>query len=277
MDNVIESLHNNLSEQRDQDVAEQPAYSDADRLPPQPPQPVRLQIPLYHAVAWQVLLGLIIVIYLVEVVRSGGLTPTSQVLFDLGAKWNPAIVDGQYWRLLTATFLHGSLLHILFNGYSLYAVGPAVERFFGTARFLAVYFISGLAGSVASYAFSPSLSVGASGAIFGLVGGLAAFFYASRATLGDMARQQLGSLATVVMINLFIGFGSGGSIDNFAHIGGMLGGAAVGLLLAPRLTIDERLYPPVVTRRFLPYGWAGALLVLALLAALVLYVIKPPL
>lgn len=257
------------------DTAAEPRYGEAQPIPEQP-QMVQMRLPVYPDIAWKVLLGLIIMVYAVEVVLSGSFNPTTDVLFLMGAKWNPSIYnDREYWRLFTPMFLHGGVLHLLFNGYSLFAVGPTVERFLGTARFLGLYFIAGLAGSVASYTFSPSLSVGASGAIFGLVGGLAVFFYVSRKTFGEMARQQLGSLLTVIMLNLFIGFG-GGNIDNYAHIGGLLGGALLGWLLSPRLVVDDRLYPPQVVRSFLPFGWPGALAFLAALAALVLFVIVPP-
>jgi rhomboid protease GluP len=261
---------------------EQTVYGEANPLPPQAePQMVRLQLPTYRAWLWRVLLALNIVIFAVPFLldligfRVEGF-PISAVVRALGAKSNEAIrLGGEYYRFLTSMFLHGSILHIAFNAYSLFALGPETERMYGTPRFAALYFISGFAGGVASYAFSPFPSVGASGAIFGLVGGLAAFFYASRKTLGEMARQQLGGLITVIMLNLFIGF-SGTNIDNFAHIGGLVGGAAVGWLLAPRFEIDDRLYPPAVVRRFLPIGWVGAVGVLVLLVILVLAVIVPP-
>lgn len=256
------------------DMPDEPVYSEAQPMQGQP-EMVRLSLPLFGAWAWKVLLGLIIAVYVVEVIVAKNLTPDNLTVYYLGAKWNPAIYSGEYWRLISAMFLHASLLHIMFNGYSLFAVGPAVERFFGTARFLAIYFITGLAGSVASYAFSPNLSVGASGAIFGLVGALAGFFYVSRETLGEMAKQQLGSLVTVIMLNLFIGL-SGGGIDNYAHVGGLVCGGLLGVLLAPRYAIDDRTYPPVVVRRFLPFGWPGALAVALLLAALVVFAINPP-
>ena len=122
---------------------------------------------------------------------------------------------------------------------------------------------------------SAAPGVGASGAIFGLVGALAVFYYTSRTLLGDIARRQLGSLITVIMINLFIGFSASGVIDNFAHLGGLAGGALLGWLLAPRFAVDERIYPPQVVRRPLPWGWAAAIGFLALLVVMVI-VIKPP-
>jgi rhomboid protease GluP len=255
-----------------------PIYGEAHPLPPQ--QSYRLSLPMRRPRAVWVLLALNIAIYLIPALLDLFITTTSGISLReytllLGAKSNAAIkLGGQYYRLLTSMFLHGSLLHIAFNAYALYALGPEAERIYGTARFLALYFIAGLAGSVASYALNPSLAVGASGAIFGLIGGLAAFYYVSRRLLGEVSRQQLGSLITVIMINLFIGFSSP-VIDNTAHIGGLIGGAAAGWLLAPRLELDERLYPPTIVRRSLSWAWPGALALLALLVALVM-AINPP-
>jgi rhomboid protease GluP len=257
---------------------EPPRYGEAQPIPQQ--RNLRLGLPMATPRAVWVLLAMNIAIYAIPAlldvagVNLGGVDVRTLTLI-LGAKSNAAIAQrGEYYRLITAMFLHGSLLHIGFNAYALYALGPEAERIYGTTRFLALYFIAGLAGGVASYALTANDSVGASGAIFGLIGGLAAFYYVSRQLLGDVSRQQLGSLITVIMINLFIGFSSP-VIDNTAHIGGLIGGAAVGWLLAPRFALDEWLYPPVVVRRSLPLAWPGALAALALLVFLVM-VIHPP-
>jgi rhomboid protease GluP len=256
----------------------EPVYGEAR---PIPQQTYRLRLPLGRPRAVWVLLALNIAIYVIPTllqfvgVRVGGV-PINDYVLVAGAKDNAGIkLGGQYYRFLTSMFLHGGLLHILFNAWALYALGPETERIYGTLRFLAVYFIAGLAGGVASYTFSASPSVGASGAIFGLVGALAVFYYTSRELLGNAARQQLGSLITVIMINLFIGFNSGGLIDNSAHLGGLAGGAIVGWLLAPRFAVDERLYPPQVVRRALPWGWAATIGFLALLVFLAM-TINPP-
>jgi rhomboid protease GluP len=269
-----------------------PVYGDVQPIPQQ--RSVRLSLPFGTPRAVWVLLAINIAVYAIpallellgvrvsarlpsqyfpELNPQGTVTPTDY-LFAMGAKINTAIAGGQYYRLVTAMFLHGGLLHIGFNAYALYALGPEAERIYGTMRFLALYFIAGLAGGVASYALNASPAVGASGAIFGLIGGLAAFYYVARRLLGEVSRQQLGSLITVIMINLFIGF-STPVIDNTAHIGGLIGGAVVGWLLAPRFEVDERLYPPVVVRRSWPLAWPGALGILALLILLAV-LINPP-
>jgi rhomboid protease GluP len=256
----------------------EPVYGEAR---PIPPPAYQLRLPLGRPRAVWVLLALNIAIFVIPTllqwvgVRVNGV-PVNDYLLYLGAKDNEGIKQrGEYYRFLTSMFLHGGLLHIGFNAWALYALGPEAERIYGTARFLAIYFIAGLAGGVASYALSPYPAVGASGAIFGLIGALAVFYYTSRELLGSAARQQLGSLITVIMINLFIGFSSGGLIDNFAHLGGLAGGALMGWLLAPRFAVDERFYPPQVVRRPLPWGWAGAIGFLALLVFLVI-TINPP-
>ena len=255
----------------------EPVYGEAR---PIPQQTYQLRLPLGRPRAVWVLLALNIAIFAIPTllqfvgVQVNGV-PINDYLLYVGAKDNEGIkLRGEYYRFLTSMFLHGGLLHILFNAWALYALGPEAERIYGTARFLAIYFIAGLAGGVASYAFSPYPAVGASGAIFGLIGGLAAFYYVSRGLLGEVSRQQLGSLITVIMINLFIGFSSP-VIDNTAHIGGLMGGAAIGVLLAPRFVVDERLYPPAVVRRYQPWAWPGALGLLVMLIVLAM-AINPP-
>lgn len=249
---------------------------------PQQQQPVPMSMPMSRSRAAYVLIGINGLVYgltaLLSILLSGDFlrlfTPLAGVL-ALGWKENELIFAGQWWRLISAMFLHGNLVHIFFNLYALYALGPETERIYGTGRFLATYFLAGLAGSIASYAFSAYPSVGASGAVFGLFGALGVFFYLTRHVTGEMGRRQLQSMAFVIIINLFIGFSVSG-IDNFAHLGGLAGGALAGYLLAPRLDIDQRLYPPVIVRSFLAQGWAGAAaLLLGLITAL--FVIRPPL
>jgi len=272
---LIQRLDEEFGPRREDEPA--PVYGEAR---PFVEQSYRLRLPLGQPIAIWVLLALNIAVFVIPTllqligVQINGV-PINDYILDAGAKKNQEILDGQYYRLLTSMFLHLGLIHIGVNAYSLYAIGPQTERYYGTPRFLALYFISGLAGGVASYTFSASAGVGASGAIFGLVGGLAAFYYTSRALLGEISRQQLGSLITIIMINLFIGLSSGGLIDNWAHMGGLAGGVLVGWLLAPRFEVDERLFPPQVVRRSLAFGWAGALAFLAILVFLVLS-INPP-
>ena len=160
-------------------------------------------------------------------------TQNARVLVTFGAKVNELIAAGQYWRLLTAMFIHIGVFHLLFNLYALNSLGPLVEGFFGSRRFLMIYFIGGLWGSVASYARSDALSAGASGAIFGLAGAITVYFLWYRENFGARGQSILQSMLVVIGINLALGFFNPG-IDNWGHLGGLVGGAAIAYGLLPR-------------------------------------------
>lgn len=193
------------------------------------------------------------------------------VLYALGAKEGYAIDAGQYWRFLTPIVLHGGLIHLGVNSYSLYVLGPTTERFYGSLRFLAIYLLAGFAGSLASYLRSPGLSIGASGAIFGLVGALAAFFYSARSVIGgEAAQQQIKQLIAMAAINIVIGL-SVQVVDNAAHLGGLAAGAVAGYTLAPRYRVDREGAggTPIVVRTDRPTtSWLLAGLILAGLVAI---------
>ena len=147
------------------------------------------------------------------------------------------LADGEWWRLITPVLVHGSLLHLLFNMYFLYLVGPLVENLYGSARFLLLFGLTAAAGSAASFLFGgPAPSVGASGAIFGLCGVLIAVSAVHRPVLDRRGRAIMGQIGGLVVLNLLIGFGFdalGARIDNAAHVGGLLGGLWLGLCLTP--------------------------------------------
>jgi membrane associated rhomboid family serine protease len=158
----------------------------------------------------------------------GLLDPSTRALCRLGALNAAAIAEsGQWWRLLTVMVLHGGLLHWAFNSWALWAFGPTLEQLLGRLRFVALYVGSGLVGAGASFAFNQTtLGVGASGAIFGLLGALIAYYFRRRSAGGSVPLQQL---LLVLLLNLFIA-SRNPSIDNLAHIGGFLGGVvAMGL------------------------------------------------
>jgi rhomboid protease GluP len=183
------------------------------------------------------ILGILVGIFLLMTVSP----QTERLLIEQGAKVSELIYQGEWWRLITATFLHGGLLHILFNGYALYAIGMDLEAFLGRARFLAIYAISGLAGSVASFIFSPFgvMGVGASGAIFGLIGALGVYFGLHRRLFGKIGQAQFWNIIVVIALNVGLGFSGIFPIDNSAHVGGLLAGAAAGYVLCPRYTLGE--------------------------------------
>lgn len=170
-------------------------------------------------------------------------------LFWFGAKINELIELGQYWRLVTCMFLHVGVVHLLCNCYAIYIYGPIVERLYGRARFIIIYFVSGLMGSMLSYLLSPAASAGASGAIFGLIGCM--FYF--RTKYRDLFKRIFGwNLFVVLGLNLFLGFAQSG-IDNFGHIGGFLGGflaANMVGLFGERVSAAKRL------------GWALAIVFL---------------
>ncbi|XP_010681795.2 RHOMBOID-like protein 10, chloroplastic isoform X2 [Beta vulgaris subsp. vulgaris] len=154
-----------------------------------------------------------------------------------GAKINSLIDEGQLWRLVTSAFLHANIGHLLVNCYSLHSVGPSVEKFGGTQRFFTIYFASAITSSAMSYWLSEAPAVGASGAIFGLVGSVAVFSIRHRSLRGSGA-QDLKHIAQVILLNIIIGLSSSG-IDNWGHLGGFLGGVAVSLLVGPAWTYDS--------------------------------------
>lgn len=133
----------------------------------------------------------------------------------------PSIRAGQFYRLLTGIFLHGSILHLAFNCYALYVIGSQIEGFLGKIKYLIIYLFSGIMGSLFSMTFGGGVaSIGASGAIFGLMGALVYFGYYYRVYLGNVVRSQIIPL---IIFNLVLGFMTPG-IDNFGHIGGLIGG-----------------------------------------------------
>ncbi|MCH8184814.1 MAG: rhomboid family intramembrane serine protease [Chloroflexi bacterium] len=165
--------------------------------------------------------------------RSRGGSESPEVLLQFGAMFGPLIASGEYWRLFTAMFLHVGILHLAFNAFGLLIFGRLVEGIYGPVRFALIYLLAGLFGSVASYLLnSIAIGAGASGAIFGVLGALAAFFLARREMLGEMGRQNLTGLAVIAAFNLIFGFTQPG-IDNWAHMGGLAGGFAIGMALAP--------------------------------------------
>jgi rhomboid protease GluP len=152
-----------------------------------------------------------------------------------------AVADGEYWRLLTVTLLHGSpepgyfgasLLHLGFNMYALYLVGPIVERWFGSVRFLLFYLLCAAGGSVASFVFGGDIpSVGASGAIFGLFGLVLAANRVHR-PVDRQSRYLVGQLGMLILLNILFGFAVP-NIDNAAHLGGLVTGIWLGAVVPP--------------------------------------------
>ncbi len=159
--------------------------------------------------------------------------PSGEDLVRFGANYGPYTVSGQWWRLLTCVFLHGGLLHIAFNMWCLWDLGRLAESIYGHLMFAAVYLITGVASSLASIFPNPiTLSVGASGAIFGIAGALIAAFYLGEFSLPRAAMSgMLRSVMLFVGYNLFFG-AIVARTDNAAHVGGLLMGLIMGALIA---------------------------------------------
>jgi len=151
-----------------------------------------------------------------------------RVLAVFGAKIRNAILFGQWWRLVTAGFLHGGLLHIFMNSWVLFSVGAQVEETYGTARFLVLYLVSNVFGFLASTVFSPALSIGASAALFGLIGAMIAAGMRSNTSMGAAIKAQYTQW---VIYMLVIGLLPFFNVDTAAHIGGLAGGFALAWLM----------------------------------------------
>jgi rhomboid protease GluP len=175
-----------------------------------------------------ILIAVNVVMYLITALLSGNILDSDiNVLIFLGAKYNRYILSGEYYRLVTCMFLHGGLIHLVFNMYALYSIGPLVEKIHGRIKYLIIYFVSGIMSSLFSFIFSEGVSIGASGAIFGLLGTTLVFAVTMRKNIG---KDFLRNISSVIIINLFIGL-TMSNIDNYGHIGGLLGGAVIAVLL----------------------------------------------
>ncbi|MGH4118425.1 rhomboid family intramembrane serine protease [Clostridium sp.] len=171
----------------------------------------------------------VITAYMTSVYAGGSIfSSDTRVLILLGAKVNELIAGGQYFRLVSSMFLHGGLMHLAINMYSLYAIGPMIERVYGKKKYLVIYFLSGICSSIFSYLFSPSVSIGASGAIFGLLGAVLVFAIKSK---GKTGTGFIKSILSVIFINVIIGI-TLPNIDNFAHMGGLIGGVIISFLVS---------------------------------------------
>lgn len=194
-----------------------------------------------------VLLVIINVAMLGMMVASGvGLfAPTAAELVPWGANHGPLTLRGEWWRLITACFVHGGLIHLGFNMYVLWDLGRVTERIYGSLGFLIVYMVAGIGGSFASVMLNPLVtSVGASGAVFGVAGAFLAFLLRNRSRMHPQISAHLRrSLMTFVLFNLVLGFAIPG-IDQAAHVGGLVTGFGAGLVASPRVgpTGPERAY-----------------------------------
>jgi rhomboid protease GluP len=201
-------------------------------------QSVMVRIPTNRPVLTYVLLGIIVGIFFVQALlwQLNGKEPiTAWGALDYDA----VLKHGEYYRLFTAMFLHANQVHLFFNALALYLIGRPVEAFFGTARFGLIYMLGGLCGSVASFVFTRGYSVGASGALFAIIGAEIVFLYMNRRLFGQHAVEQLRSLVIMAVLNFGLGIFTEVvpgtvSIDNWAHIGGFFAGIVLAWFMGPQ-------------------------------------------
>lgn len=219
---------------------------------------LRIPFPTRKPVVAYTLLGMCVAVYLLQ------LATLQWLGYDwpatVGVKWNEGIVRGELWRLFTPMFLHASIYHILFNMYALAIIGPGLERQYGHGRFLVLYVLGGFGGNVISFLFSPNLSVGSSTAIFGLLGAEGVLLYHNRQIFGKMAQRALSNVILIAVVNLVIGLSPG--IDNWGHVGGLIGGTLFAWLGGPLLQV-EGIYPSlsITDRREAREVWIAGLVV----------------
>ncbi len=166
-----------------------------------------------------IIMAICVIMFALMYIFGEGSEDTDTLLL-FGANYGPLVQLGQIYRLVTCSFLHIGIIHLVFNMYTLYIIGSQIERFMGKAKYILIYFISTITASLLSIIFTQSISAGASGAIFGLLGSLLYFGYHYRLYLGTVIKKQIIPL---IVINLVMGFMSEG-VDNAAHIGGLVGG-----------------------------------------------------
>ncbi len=205
-----------------------------------PPRTVQVAVPNVKPTVMYSILGVTVFVYLLQL--AGVYLLQQDWAAVLGMKVNDLIRAGQIWRLITPVFLHDSslpygLLHIGFNMYALYLFGRGLEARYGHWRFALLYFLSAYAGNVLSFLITPGPSLGASTAVFGLLAAEGMFILQNRQLLGNRAGRALLNILYIAGINLLIGFSTSG-IDNFGHIGGLLGGALFAWFGGPRWKLE---------------------------------------
>ena len=206
----------------------------------------------------QVIVGINVLVFLAMVLSGvSPMSPTRLQLGTWGATFAPLSLGSQPWRMLASNYVHIGVIHIFFNMWCLWNLGRLAERIFDRWTYLLVYTASGIAGSLASLWWHPQgIGAGASGAIFGLAGGLIAVLYLGKLPMAKEAlKPTLKSLVTFAAYNLFFGLVPG--IDNAAHLGGLAAGLALGAILAGSVTGS-----PEIRARWRNYALVGTTLLL---------------
>lgn len=211
---------NQFDNDRDRPAPENPAsgpgsYQGAPRQPM-----VRVGVPDSAPYVTYAIMAITVIVYVLQLASSSVLGTDILILY--GARINEAILAGELWRFLTPALLHGSIPHILFNMYALFIFGSGLERHFGHGRFFLLYVLGAFTGNVFSFLFSAGYSVGASTAVFGLLGAEAIFLFQNRKLFAGQFGRAIQNVIFIAAINLFLGLQPG--IDNWGHFGGLVGG-----------------------------------------------------
>jgi membrane associated rhomboid family serine protease len=192
------------------------------------PRPVRrapgIALGTNQAPVTYALIGINLLIYLIGASQGAGLSNPGGSLYSKLWLDAPQLHSGGWYRLVTTMFLHASVLHIAFNMFALWAIGRPVEQYLGTARYIGLYFVSGLAGSAGALVQTPGVTVGASGAIFGILGAMLIIEW-------QITGRLAGTAMTLIVINLVFSFAVPG-ISWGGHVGGLIGGILVMLAYA---------------------------------------------
>lgn len=260
--------------ERPDDGAPQPQSEAPQPLARMRPRRVPVRMPKRKPYVAITILVLTSLVYVVQALTASGTVDLGACPYFLspdipacyGMKVNPLIMYGQWWRLITPVLLHASLVHIAFNMYALYALGPELERMFGHLSFLALYLVSGFAGNVLSFVMSGAASLGASSAVFGLLAAHAVFAYRNQKVFGQRAQVVMRSILQIAAINFIIGLSPG--IDNWGHFGGLLGGLVFTYLSGPVFDLEEQgTRMKLVDTNAPNQVWLGALAVLLIFGA----------
>jgi rhomboid protease GluP len=232
-----------------------PPPPNAPGTPPASPagQTIQVAVPSIRPVVSYIILAFTVLVFVGQELTQGQPFGNIQIggdyFFNFGGMSSPLVIMGQYWRLITPVFLHLGVAHIAVNMYSLYVLGPGLERQYGHGRFLALYLLAGFAGNALSFFFLPAnvSSAGASTALFGLIGAEGVFVYQNRKFFGNRSGAILRNILFIAGINLLFGFYTAiphpantiiPTIDNWGHIGGLLGGLLFAWFAGPLWQVE---------------------------------------
>lgn len=252
-------------------MSEYPPPSPIDQQA-SPQSEIRLSTKTVKPAATYTIIGITVLFFLLQ--SGSEIFLGNDWLFLLGGKINEFIVAGELWRLVTPVLLHGSIIHLLVNMYALFSLGSSLERHYGHVRFISLYLVGAFAGNVLSFAFSPNPSLGSSTAIFGLLAAEGVFVFQNRKFFGARAQSMLINILTIALVNFVFGL-SVQRIDNFGHLGGMLGGLVFAWLAGPIWKVegfypaleitDERTRSQVWVASLVTVGFFGAIAMLKIL------------